>query len=163
MKSINDSKTDNEATAAGSVEEAPSPGKGKTTVSSTTNSKPELPKAMIKPNVLNHVIEGFVIQEADEPFPVTRQRYTDKESSEEPPSKFNFSKTSNKRLTANLCFNRKKASNGRFDHLLANSRSNTQHPSRLYRMRFLWESYTRFESEEETFLLGLLLQVRQEC
>lgn len=32
---------------------------------------------MIKPNVLTHVIEGFVIQEANEPFPVTRQRYTD--------------------------------------------------------------------------------------
>ncbi|KAL5276619.1 PHC2 family protein [Megaselia abdita] len=86
-KSTNDSKTDNEATAAGSVDEASSPGKGKTTVSSTTNSKPELPKAMIKPNVLTHVIEGFVIQEADEPFAVTRTRYADKESSEEPPKK----------------------------------------------------------------------------
>lgn len=43
---------------------------------------------MIKPNVLTHVIEGFVIQEADEPFAVTRQRYTDKETSEEPPSKY---------------------------------------------------------------------------
>lgn len=34
-----------------------------------------LPKAMVKPQVLTHVIEGFVIQEANEPFPVTRQRY----------------------------------------------------------------------------------------
>lgn len=35
-----------------------------------------LPKAMVKPQVLTHVIEGFVIQESNEPFPVTRQRYT---------------------------------------------------------------------------------------
>lgn len=34
-----------------------------------------LPKAMVKPQVLTHVIEGFVIQESNEPFPVTRQRY----------------------------------------------------------------------------------------
>lgn len=100
-KLANDSKGDNEATAAVTTEEAPSPGKGKTTVSSTTISKSELPKAMIKPNVLNHVIEGFVIQEADEPFPVTRQRYTDKEAPEEPPSKLSleilFSKIETKR------------------------------------------------------------------
>ncbi|XP_068084358.1 polyhomeotic-proximal chromatin protein [Anabrus simplex] len=30
------------------------------------------PKAMVKPQVLTHVIDGFVIQEASEPFPVTR-------------------------------------------------------------------------------------------
>ncbi|KAK9736918.1 hypothetical protein QE152_g11156 [Popillia japonica] len=28
------------------------------------------PKAMVKPQVLTHVIEGFVIQESSEPFPV---------------------------------------------------------------------------------------------
>lgn len=44
-----------------------------------------LPKAMVKPNVLTHVIEGFVMQEANEPFPVTRQRYPEKESNDEPP------------------------------------------------------------------------------
>lgn len=31
-----------------------------------------LPKALVKPQVLTHVIEGFVIQEADQPFPVNR-------------------------------------------------------------------------------------------
>lgn len=29
-----------------------------------------LPKAMVKPNILTHVIEGYVIQEAGEPFAV---------------------------------------------------------------------------------------------
>lgn len=50
-----------------------------------------LPKAMIKPNVLTHVIEGFVIQEASEPFPlVSRQLYSDKENSDEPPSEYSY-------------------------------------------------------------------------
>lgn len=49
------------------------------------NDKGLLPKAMIKPNVLTHVIGGHVIQEGSEPFPVTRQRYSD--DSDEPPSK----------------------------------------------------------------------------
>lgn len=49
------------------------------------NEKGLLPKAMIKPNVLTHVIEGMVIQEASVPFPVTRKRYSD--DSEEPDSK----------------------------------------------------------------------------
>ncbi|CAH2035164.1 unnamed protein product, partial [Iphiclides podalirius] len=31
-----------------------------------------LPKAMVKPNILTHVIEGYVIQEAAEPFAVNR-------------------------------------------------------------------------------------------
>lgn len=49
----------------------------------------DLPKAMIKPNVLTHVIDGFIIQEANEPFPVTRQRYTDlKDGEDEPPSNY---------------------------------------------------------------------------
>lgn len=30
------------------------------------------PKAMVKPQVLTHVIEDFVIQESSEPFPITR-------------------------------------------------------------------------------------------
>lgn len=57
-----------------------------------------LPKALVKPQVLTHVIEGFVIQEADQPFPVNRSctiadisnSTQDKESiklDEEPPSK----------------------------------------------------------------------------
>lgn len=59
-------------------------------MSSMANIKVEkdLPKAMIKPNVLTHVIEGLLIKEADEPFPVTRQRYTDKETDDEPPSEY---------------------------------------------------------------------------
>lgn len=60
-------------------------------ISTTANSntsflKNELPKAMVKPNVLTHVIEGYVIQESNEPFPVTRQRYSEKEN-DEPPKK----------------------------------------------------------------------------
>jgi polyhomeotic-like protein 1 len=64
---------------------------GKKTTSNGTGSstpllKNELPKAMVKPNVLTHVIEGYVIQESSEPFPVTRQRYSEKEN-DEPPKK----------------------------------------------------------------------------
>ncbi|XP_037041370.1 polyhomeotic-proximal chromatin protein-like isoform X4 [Bradysia coprophila] len=52
------------------------------------NNKNEkgLPKAMVKPNVLTHVIGDFVIQEANEPFPLTRQRYPD-DAADEPPKK----------------------------------------------------------------------------
>lgn len=52
-----------------------------------TKSEKGLPKAMVKPNILTHVIEGYVIQEANEPFPVTRQRYSEIDE-DEPPSKF---------------------------------------------------------------------------
>ncbi|XP_016995652.2 polyhomeotic-proximal chromatin protein isoform X1 [Drosophila takahashii] len=58
-----------------------------TTTTSNSNGAKDLPKAMIKPNVLTHVIDGFIIQEANEPFPVTRQRYADKDVSDEPPKK----------------------------------------------------------------------------
>ncbi|KAB7499277.1 Polyhomeotic-like protein 3 [Armadillidium nasatum] len=40
------------------------------THNSSSSSGP--PKAMVKPQVLTHVIEGFVIHEASEPFPVNR-------------------------------------------------------------------------------------------
>lgn len=61
------------------------------------NDKGLLPKATVKPNVLQHVIEGHVIQEANEPFPVTRQRlhaggYAD--DSDAPPTKRNRSSAS---------------------------------------------------------------------
>lgn len=61
-----------------------------TTLNLIKNDKGLLPKAMIKPNVSNknlltHVIDGHVIQEATEPFPVTRQRYSN--DSDEPPAK----------------------------------------------------------------------------
>ncbi|XP_050361204.1 polyhomeotic-proximal chromatin protein-like isoform X4 [Nymphalis io] len=58
-----------------------------------------LPKAMVKPNILTHVIEGYVIQEAGEPFAVNRplrewsssDKEQDKEnklpSTDEPPRK----------------------------------------------------------------------------
>lgn len=52
-------------------------------------TKNELPKATVKPldaRVLTHVIEGYVIQESSEPFPVTRQRYSEKEN-DVPPMK----------------------------------------------------------------------------
>lgn len=32
-----------------------------------------LPQAVVKPNILTHLIEGFVIQEGAEPFPVSTQ------------------------------------------------------------------------------------------
>jgi polyhomeotic-like protein 1 len=50
------------------------------------SGKDLLPKAMVKPNILTHVIEGYVIQESSEPFPVNRQRYSEKEN-DEPPKK----------------------------------------------------------------------------
>lgn len=61
------------------------------------NDKGLLPKAMIKPNVLTHVIGGHVIQEATQPFPVTRQRYSD--DSDEPPSKRRNTSTPEKPAT----------------------------------------------------------------
>lgn len=48
----------------------------------TTVKQNKPPKAMVKPQVLTHVIEGFVIQEASEPFPMPRNGELD-----EPPSK----------------------------------------------------------------------------
>lgn len=33
----------------------------------------EKQRAIVKPHILTHVIEGFVIQEGPEPFPVSRQ------------------------------------------------------------------------------------------
>ncbi|XP_017774341.1 PREDICTED: polyhomeotic-proximal chromatin protein-like isoform X3 [Nicrophorus vespilloides] len=53
------------------------------------------PKAMVKPQVLTHVIEDFVIQESSEPFPITRSSLlgdykhpnSDKEHPDEPPRK----------------------------------------------------------------------------
>lgn len=50
------------------------------------------PKAMVKPQVLTHVIEDFVIQESSEPFPVTRNSLCLKPThstndSDEPPRK----------------------------------------------------------------------------
>ncbi|KAG5850396.1 hypothetical protein ANANG_G00081950 [Anguilla anguilla] len=38
----------------------------------TENSSSQLPQAIIKPQVLTHLIEGFVIQEGLKPFPVNR-------------------------------------------------------------------------------------------
>lgn len=54
------------------------------------------PKAMVKPQVLTHVISDFVIQESSEPFPVTRSTILSDlkptqaatGNDEEPPSKF---------------------------------------------------------------------------
>lgn len=47
---------------------------------------------MIKPNILTHVIGDFVIQESKDPFPVTRQRYADPETSDQPPSKLIYAR-----------------------------------------------------------------------
>lgn len=56
------------------------------TQSSEDDSKQKLPKAMVKPQaqILTHVIEGFVIQEAGEPFPPVHKNG----ECDEPPSKF---------------------------------------------------------------------------
>ncbi|XP_072753004.1 uncharacterized protein [Anoplolepis gracilipes] len=62
----------------------------------TVNNKQAPPKAMVKPQVLTHVIEGFVIQEASEPFAVSQETTnilnrsnttTERETHEEPPKK----------------------------------------------------------------------------
>uniref|UniRef100_A0A182QGN5 SAM domain-containing protein n=1 Tax=Anopheles farauti TaxID=69004 RepID=A0A182QGN5_9DIPT len=58
-----------------------------------------IPKATIKPNVLTHVIEGYVIQEANEPFAVQRQRYPERDSSDEPPKKRSTNETNSSPLS----------------------------------------------------------------
>lgn len=68
---------------------------------STPMLKNELPKAMVKPNVLTHVIEGYVIQESNEPFPVTRQRYSEKENDEPPKKKQAIEETKSEPLKVN--------------------------------------------------------------
>lgn len=83
-----------ESTSTSTVTTTPSPpttcntasSPGTNILNNTNKNEKGLPKAMIKPNVLTHVIEGFVIQEANEPFAVTRHRYSD-ENGDEPPSK----------------------------------------------------------------------------
>jgi polyhomeotic-like protein 1 len=71
-------------------DETPTKGKKSLNSSPATNGNQsinkDLPKAMVKPNILTHVIEGYVIQESSEPFPVNRQRYSEKEN-DEPPKK----------------------------------------------------------------------------
>ncbi|XP_042223075.1 polyhomeotic-like protein 2 [Homarus americanus] len=49
------------------------------------------PKAMVKPQVLTHVIEGFVIHEASEPFPVSRSSLLTEISKPRPPNYTNTS------------------------------------------------------------------------
>lgn len=41
------------------------------------NDKGLLPKAMIKPNVLTHILEGHMVHEATEPFPMSTKRLPD--------------------------------------------------------------------------------------
>uniref|UniRef100_A0A8C6SSY4 Polyhomeotic-like protein 2 n=1 Tax=Neogobius melanostomus TaxID=47308 RepID=A0A8C6SSY4_9GOBI len=52
---------------SGNESEAPT-----VTGSAPHNGESKLPQAIVKPQVLTHVIEGFVIQEGAEPFPVER-------------------------------------------------------------------------------------------
>ncbi|XP_011313953.1 polyhomeotic-like protein 1 isoform X1 [Fopius arisanus] len=80
----------------GVTDEIPAPS---ATTPVSINSKQAPPKALVKPQVLTHVIEGFVIQEADEPFSEKRlngtqgtsvlnsKQSSDKDSHNEPPSK----------------------------------------------------------------------------
>lgn len=53
------------AMISGNESEAPS-----VTGNMPQNGESKLPQAIVKPQVLTHVIEGFVIQEGAEPFPV---------------------------------------------------------------------------------------------
>lgn len=53
------------AMISGNESEAPS-----VTGNMPQNGENKLPQAIVKPQVLTHVIEGFVIQEGAEPFPV---------------------------------------------------------------------------------------------
>lgn len=93
-KTSSASGTPNSSTKASSVNSPLAAQNGESDTKKSLNSgtinspmlKNELPKAMVKPNVLTHVIEGYVIQESNEPFPVTRQRYSEKEN-DEPPKK----------------------------------------------------------------------------
>uniref|UniRef100_A0A1A9X1G6 SAM domain-containing protein n=1 Tax=Glossina brevipalpis TaxID=37001 RepID=A0A1A9X1G6_9MUSC len=80
------STTTTNTTSLKSISTSSVPSKS-TTGANAVKAEKDLPKAMIKPNVLTHVIDGFIIQEANEPFPVTRQRYTDRETNDEPPKK----------------------------------------------------------------------------
>lgn len=45
------------------------------TGSAPQNGENKPPQAIVKPHVLTHVIEGFVIQEGAEPFPVSIQSW----------------------------------------------------------------------------------------
>lgn len=67
------------------------------------DNKSKLPKAMVKPQVLTHVIEGFVIQEASEPFPMTRNG-----DSDEPPSEFLYAIILTDSLSYHINFNESK-------------------------------------------------------
>ncbi|XP_029667471.1 polyhomeotic-like protein 2 isoform X1 [Formica exsecta] len=76
----------------------------------TVNNKQAPPKAMVKPQVLTHVIEGFVIQEASEPFAVSQETTNilnrnntavERETHEEPPKKKHCSNYSNEEDGAN--------------------------------------------------------------
>ena len=40
----------------------------------TSEPPVEKQRAIVKPHILTHVIEGFVIQEGPEPFPVSRDK-----------------------------------------------------------------------------------------
>lgn len=46
-----------------------------------------LPKAMVKPQVLTHVIEGYVFQESEEAFTLNRPRYPERDMTDEPINK----------------------------------------------------------------------------
>lgn len=56
----------NPAMTSGSGNNAPT-----VTGSTPHNGQSKTPQAIVKPQILTHVIEGFVIQEGAEPFPVS--------------------------------------------------------------------------------------------
>ncbi|XP_061893782.1 polyhomeotic-like protein 2b isoform X3 [Entelurus aequoreus] len=62
------------AAAAGTPPPVVTSGSESVTATAQHNGENKLPQAIVKPQVLTHVIEGFVIQEGAEPFPVCVER-----------------------------------------------------------------------------------------
>ncbi|XP_061793501.1 polyhomeotic-like protein 2b isoform X3 [Nerophis lumbriciformis] len=62
------------AAAAGAPLPVVTSGSESVTATAQHNGENKLPQAIVKPQVLTHVIEGFVIQEGAEPFPVCVER-----------------------------------------------------------------------------------------
>ncbi|XP_034947766.1 polyhomeotic-proximal chromatin protein-like isoform X3 [Chelonus insularis] len=100
-----------------------------------SSSKQAPPKALVKPQVLTHVIEGFVIQEASEPFVVNRptlngslnqesgvlnknnnnNNLSDKDSHDEPPKKKHTASHSNELEANNTTSGKCEACGNTFD------------------------------------------------
>jgi hypothetical protein len=114
------------------------------------DSKPKLPKAMVKPQVLTHVIEGFVIQEASEPFPMNRNG----ESCEEPPSKLTQQIYSSSSPLIHLFI---LSSNDPFMNTYRKENGNERRDGQ---MRNVWKAGFESEIQEEQAILFINLRKR---